>query len=467
MKNTVLSVAIATAMIAGQAHGAMVRNAGTGGNGTIGVRGTDVVLFDQNNSAAGNGVPDQDFETAFDAYDSFAADDFVVNSASGWTINTISTVGTTGTAGGATVDVVFYGNSAGGGDPDLPNTGSIECSYTGLTPTDTGGSFVINLPTSCILDQGTYWLELQTNQGFGTNGQHFWSNRSVQSGSESVWRNPGGGFATACTTYAPQTVCGVGGGASPDLLFALSGVIGGASVPMTSNPPSGPLALPAQSVGGAATTATITYTNTNATAGTVTCTQPAATQFTVNPAVINVPANGTAPTTVSFSSASAGAFTGTLNCTGSNAESFTYNLSGNATAPISSTPPSPGTINFGTITAGGTGGTSSITFTNPAAAAATVTCTAPTPGQFTADPLVLNLPANGSGITNLTFNSAGLGTFNGTFACAGSNGEAFTFALQGTAGSPTAVPALSDLGKLVALLSALGLGLWFVRRQTA
>lgn len=191
-----------------------------------GGEGVPVLLYDQTSNAAGNGAPDQDFEAAFNAYDSQGADDFVVTDPNGWDVEQVNTVGTTGTAGGSTVSVTFHSNSAGGGDPDLPGAAVAGCSYSGIVPVDTLGSLAITLPTACSLPQGTYWVAIQVNQNFGTNGQHFWSNRTVQSGSESVWRNPGNGFATGCVAYTPQTTCGVGGGASPDFLFQILGQVG-------------------------------------------------------------------------------------------------------------------------------------------------------------------------------------------------------------------------------------------------
>lgn len=178
------------------------------------------VLYDQTDNASGNGAPDQNFEAAFDIYDSQAADDFSVPPP-GWSITSLDTVGTTGTAGMATVDVTVFTNSPGGGDADLP--GSPICTYSAITPTDTTGSLAIALPSPCVLASGTYWLNVQTNQDFGTAGQHFWSNRTVQSGNEGVWRNPADGFVTGCTTFTPQTTCGVGGGAAPDFLFSITG----------------------------------------------------------------------------------------------------------------------------------------------------------------------------------------------------------------------------------------------------
>lgn len=225
-----LSIAIASALAVSAVHAAPVRNAGVGGTAPTN-HGGGTVLYSQLDNPAGNGVPDQDFEASFDAYDSFAADDFVVpgSAVTGWTITSIQTVGTTGTPGAATVDVTIRQNSVGGGDPDLP--GAAVCTYVDVVPVDTLGSFDITLPTPCILGPGTYWVELQTGQNFGSNGQHFWSNRSTQTGSEAVWRNPGDGFGSGCTTFAPQTSCNVGGGVSPDLLFQISGALGGLAPP--------------------------------------------------------------------------------------------------------------------------------------------------------------------------------------------------------------------------------------------
>jgi len=217
----------ASAILGAPLFATMSKGAGQGGALPAHGEGLPAALYSQLDNPAGNGVPDQDFEASFDGYDAFAADDFVVTDAAGWTITEVRTVGTTGTPGGATVTVNFLNNSAGGGDPDLPGSAVAGCSYSGIAPTDTLGSFTIALPTACILAPGTYWVEVQTNQSFASFGQHFWSNRSTQTGSESAWRNPGDGFATGCTTYAPQTICGVGGGASPDLLFEIWGTVGG------------------------------------------------------------------------------------------------------------------------------------------------------------------------------------------------------------------------------------------------
>jgi uncharacterized repeat protein (TIGR01451 family) len=211
--------------------GDLQRAAGVGGQRPVGILGNSSVLFDQFDAASGNGTPDQDFETALDAFDAQAADDFVVPADAAWLVRELRTIGSTTVSGGATISVAIHLNASGGGSPDLPGSPVAGCSYSNLTPTtDTAGSFVIRLPAACLLTSGRYWLSLQTRQDVATHGQHFWSNRAVQSGSEAVWRNPGNGFGSGCTVFRPQLECGVGGGASPDLLFQVVGEPAGADL---------------------------------------------------------------------------------------------------------------------------------------------------------------------------------------------------------------------------------------------
>jgi uncharacterized repeat protein (TIGR01451 family) len=134
-------------------------------------------------------------------------------------------------AGGATVSFAIHRSAPGGGNPDLPGGVVAGCSDSGITPTtDTDGSYVIRLPEACLLAAGAYWLVLQARQDVATHGQHFWSTRSIRTGSEAVWRNPGNGFGSGCAVFRPQTQCGVGGGASPDLLFQIVGETAGADL---------------------------------------------------------------------------------------------------------------------------------------------------------------------------------------------------------------------------------------------
>lgn len=432
--------------------------------------GSSVVLFDQTSNPAGNGVPDQNFETAFDAYDSEAADDFVVPSGDLWLVDEVRTVGTTGTAGGATVSVTFLNNSAGGGDPDLPGTPVAGCSYTGLTPTDTLGSFNIVLPVACSLPAGTYWVAIQTTQDFNSFGQHFWSNRSVQSGSESVFRNPGDGFSSGCTTFEPATVCGVGGGTSPDLLFQIIGTQGPTDVPPVFSyaPAPGPVTLTGGTTVGSTGTASIAVSvgtpgsgsGANATT-TVTCAPPVGFTGFAGP----VSAIGAGAVTGSPLSGScvlgAAAVTASMTCnevqgTTTVPRVFDLTCPAGTVVPLTSNPVSGSAISLQQIV-GGPAASSTVVFDNPGLVAANVTCTAPA-APFTASPLSFTIPAAGNATVTVSYQNGSAGSFSGVLDCT-AGAQTFTFNLTGNTVAAGAVPSLSDWSRWLLTLSVLGFGL--------
>lgn len=219
-KRVTLSVAIAAALGLSSAVPAQVADENPGSSGGVPtLSGAAVTLWDQTDMASGNGAPDQDFEAAYDVYDAEGADDFVVPGGVQWTIEEIATVGTQGAGGAATsVDITFYQDNGG-----LPGAAIGACTYAGVIPVETAGSFAITLPTACTLTPGTYWLGQQTNQDFASDDQHFWSNRTAANGNNAAWRNPGDGFGSGCTDWDAMTTCGVGGGTNPDFMFSLAG----------------------------------------------------------------------------------------------------------------------------------------------------------------------------------------------------------------------------------------------------
>lgn len=221
-KRAPLSVVVAAALgLSGPAMAQMQTDNPGGPTGDLPVpTGAGFVLFDQTDNASGNGAPDQDFEAAYDVYDAEGADDFVVPGGTAWEIQQVSTPGTQSAGGAAnSVDITFYTDD--GGAPGAPVAA---CTYSELATVEDAGSHTITLPTPCTLSSGTYWMAQQTNQDFATDGQHFWSDRTVGNGNEAVWRSPGDGFGNGCTEFTPKTVCGVGDAASPDFLFALTGL---------------------------------------------------------------------------------------------------------------------------------------------------------------------------------------------------------------------------------------------------
>lgn len=222
-------VCFVAAGAAAQSEPALISEAGVGGKADFpGPSGPNIVLYDQTSNGSGNGAPDQEFEAAFAAYSSEGADDFEVTFPSGWDVNEVAVIGTQTIAGvPAAINVNFYPDN--GGVPDA----TAVCSYPGLTSFVGNESITTTLPAPCSLAPGFYWMAHQTVQDFGTAGQHFWSNVGTANtlNSPGVWRNPGDGFASGCTTFTQQSVCGVGGGASDDFLFQIIGVEGATGVP--------------------------------------------------------------------------------------------------------------------------------------------------------------------------------------------------------------------------------------------
>jgi hypothetical protein len=184
------------------------------------------VLYDQYDNIGSNSTSSQNFEASFDAYDDELADDFVVPSGQTWNINQLDAAGVyySGAGPAASVNLRFYDNASG-----LP--GANIATRTDLSMTDTGGSFVIPIPSAVVLGQGTYWVSVQANMDFTTGGQWGYTDRTLQSNSAAAWQNPGGGFGTACTSWGARgSTCGIDPGV-PDQVFRLSGTTGGPPPP--------------------------------------------------------------------------------------------------------------------------------------------------------------------------------------------------------------------------------------------
>lgn len=180
------------------------------------------MLYDQITGVtpSGNGAPSQNFEAAFDAYDSQGADDFVVPAGETWNINGVNIVGTdTMGVSADTMEVEFFMDA--GGAP-----GASVCDYPTILTFSGAPNYDIDLPADCVLGAGTYWVTVVVQLDFGTGGQHFWSGVALSdtSGNPGMWQNPNGGFGIpACASWEVTSVCGVGGGTMDDWLFQIEG----------------------------------------------------------------------------------------------------------------------------------------------------------------------------------------------------------------------------------------------------
>lgn len=209
------------------------------------------VLYDQTDSPGTEAITSQDFEAANDAYDNEAADDFVVPAADGaWTIDEVYVAGQywNGTGPSTQANVRFYQDASG-----LP--GAEVYSALAVPSGESGGAFTIALSPAVVLPAGTYWVSVQARMDFAAGGQWGWTERTVQSGNPSAWRNPGDGFASGCAAWGGRVLCNVG--SQLDLLFRLGGVVGGGTPDIDVSPAS----LSATQGADATTTQALTIAN--------------------------------------------------------------------------------------------------------------------------------------------------------------------------------------------------------------
>jgi len=182
--------------------------------------GVAAVLWSQVDDDSFTAYPSQNFERSFDVYDCQAADDFVVPKGEAWSVRKVRVEGVYGNGGGvaASENVTFY-RSAGGAP------GEEIASYPGLVGAPEGiygASFLISLPRPVKLEAGRYWVSVQVNLDFTGGNLWHWELRATQVGRLAMWRNPGDGFGTGCTTYQPESTCLAFEG-GPDHMFELLG----------------------------------------------------------------------------------------------------------------------------------------------------------------------------------------------------------------------------------------------------
>jgi hypothetical protein len=182
-----------------------------------------VILYDQYDNPGANASLSATF-TDFPDFSSDLADDFVVPAGETWNVESIDADGVYFNGPGPATDwnVFIYADNAG-----LP--GAQVYSTLNQPVTQNGTTFTVNLSAAAVLTGGTYWIEIQANMTFGTQGEWGWTDRTVQSNSPAAWQNPGGGFGI-CPTWTQKLVC-IPGASGPDQVYRINGTIGGGITP--------------------------------------------------------------------------------------------------------------------------------------------------------------------------------------------------------------------------------------------
>jgi hypothetical protein len=176
------------------------------------------ILWNQYNNISGSALSSQNFEAAYDGYDDFFADDFVVPSGQAWAVLAADVDGTYAGYPGPVRSFNLFVYADNGGMPGALVAQAPNSVYAPVG----AATFRIRASSPLILRRpGTYWFTAQANMDFGTGGQWYWSQRTVQTGNPSMWQNPNGAFGV-CQTWGVATGCT--GTVDPDATFRLFGV---------------------------------------------------------------------------------------------------------------------------------------------------------------------------------------------------------------------------------------------------
>lgn len=163
------------------------------------------------------GIKSQQFETTYRDRNAQGADDFEVPAADGsWTVRQVVAPGfyEAGAGPAPQANVFFYRDGG-----TLPGTAVYSATNLPVTRGD-DGTLVVDLQMPALLPPGRYWVSVQAVMNFDPDGLWNWTQRSIRSGQEFAWRNPGGGWGTVCTDWSTRARCNF---SLPDLAFQLLG----------------------------------------------------------------------------------------------------------------------------------------------------------------------------------------------------------------------------------------------------
>jgi len=160
-------------------------------------------LVDQSTLCSAGGSTSQFFPDF--AAGSDLADDFTVPPGEQWTLGAVSVAGSFSAAGPLTSVNAYVWSDSG----SLPGSVVSGCSHPSLTPV--GGlsdpNIAVNLPGTCVLDPGTYWIEVQAVMPFTPDGQWWWTHNTGTFGAEYAFSDNDDLFSTGCTVWSSGPSC--------------------------------------------------------------------------------------------------------------------------------------------------------------------------------------------------------------------------------------------------------------------
>ncbi len=186
-------------------------------------------LWDQTSGAvADQATNSQNYESTYSGFDDQAADDFqvsVTSPATGWQLTQVIAKGAYGNfipAGPATSFNVFIYND--NPSTHVPTTLAFSQQNIPQIADDSTGDVTLPLSPSATLAPGRYWLSVQANQSFSTNGAWYWDDRGPQTLSPAMWEQPANRGGLGCTTWGTRSTClTLSSSTKTDQAFALTG----------------------------------------------------------------------------------------------------------------------------------------------------------------------------------------------------------------------------------------------------
>jgi hypothetical protein len=181
------------------------------------------ILYSQFDNFSGTAAKSANAPYHWDAYDSWAADDFVVPRGETWHITKIefevslwvpkSTVGA--------VNVYIF--TTLNGAPGVPL--SVELNV-GPSSGSQDPHVVLPLDRALDLPAGHWWLSVQSNVYQDSDvGTWSWVNRTVQSHAPASWENPGGAEGHGCPSWGARAICWNFQPLNWDQVFLLRGTV--------------------------------------------------------------------------------------------------------------------------------------------------------------------------------------------------------------------------------------------------
>jgi hypothetical protein len=182
-----------------------------------------VQFYGPSNPSSG-GTTAQDFETAYDVYDAQGADDFIVPTGETWYIDSLLIPGSYSATAATTSGVKFFIYDDNNG---LPGTQIYGDTISTNLDGNGDGDLKVVFETPLVLSSGHYWLVANARKDYANGGgQWYWQRDISNTGYPGLWRNPGNGFSTGCTSWTVMYECTVLGLVDSGYAFSLYGCYG-------------------------------------------------------------------------------------------------------------------------------------------------------------------------------------------------------------------------------------------------